>query len=164
MPTQRGASGSAGREGSKGAHLALGKAGEDAAAALLERRGFRILDRNWRPTGARRGLELDMVAVRDGELVFVEVKTRKVAVRTGADGNREDGIPVYASFTPGKRKRFAEAARRWLSAHAAWTRPCRFDVILVEQGDDGTLRAEQHIDVIEFRNAVGNGDPDWQPW
>jgi putative endonuclease len=188
MPIQRGASGNAGREKSGGTHLALGKAGEDVAAALLERSGFRILDRNWRPVGARRGLELDMVAECAGTLVFVEVKTRRIAGGADAAGNardasglcpertgevhgrhcraavREEGIPVYAAFTANKRKRFAEAARRWLSAHAAWSRPCRFDVILVEQAADGTLYAERHADVIELGNIVGGGDPYWQPW
>jgi Holliday junction resolvase-like predicted endonuclease len=218
MPVQRGAPGSAGREGNKSAHLALGKAGEEAAGALLERSGFRILDRNWRPAGARRGLELDLVAECDGTLVFVEVKTRRTAGRAVAAGNGKDvpghgqsasgfcprqtgdarrehapaaareediripgarpgcirghgnavahkeGIPVYAAFTADKRKRFAEAARRWLSAHAAWGRPCRFDVILVEQGADGTLYAERHADVLELGNIVGGGDPYWQPW
>jgi putative endonuclease len=180
MPAQHGASGNAGRE--RGAHLALGRAGEDAAAVLLERSGFRILARNWRPAGARRGLELDLVAECDETLVFVEVKTRRLAGRAGVFGNgnspsgsrcacghgreavREEGIPVYAAFTATKRKRFAEAARRWLSAHAAWGRPCRFDVILVEQEADGTLYAKRHADVIELGNIVGGGDPYWQPW
>ncbi|MDR1947676.1 MAG: YraN family protein [Desulfovibrio sp.] len=145
----------------KGApHLNLGKAGEEAAAALLVRKGFRILDRNWRPAGARRGLELDMVADLKGTLVFVEVKTRRAA---GGE-NGAEGIPVYAGFTPVKRKRFAEAARCWLSEHAAWNRPCRFDLILVERRADGTLNAEQHADVIELGTAVGGGNPYWQPW
>lgn len=51
----------------------LGKAGEDAAVAYLEEKGYRILDRNWR----KNRLELDIVATKDGVLVFVEVKTRR---------------------------------------------------------------------------------------
>jgi putative endonuclease len=90
--------------------------------------------------------------------------TGEIRGRRGHAAAREEGIPVYAAFTANKRKRFAEAARRWLSAHAAWGRPCRFDVILVEQGADGTLNAERHADVIELGNTVGNGDAYWQPW
>ena len=51
----------------------LGKAGEDAAAEYLIRKGYVLLDRNWR----KNRLELDIVASKDGVLVFVEVKTRR---------------------------------------------------------------------------------------
>ena len=53
-------------------HNALGKAGEDAAAAYLERNGYAIRHRNWR----KNHLELDIVATKDNEVVIVEVKTR----------------------------------------------------------------------------------------
>ena len=51
----------------------LGKAGEDAAVEYLTRQGYVICDRNWR----QHRLELDIVAAKDGVLVFVEVKTRQ---------------------------------------------------------------------------------------
>lgn len=53
-------------------HNALGKAGEDAAAAHLTAHGYTILHRNWH----KNHLELDIVATKDNELVIVEVKTR----------------------------------------------------------------------------------------
>lgn len=53
-------------------HNALGKAGEDAAAAHLTTHGYTILHRNWH----KNHLELDIVATKDNELVIVEVKTR----------------------------------------------------------------------------------------
>ena len=57
-----------------GRAAALGRDGEDIAAAHLEAQGWRIIERNWRcPAG-----ELDIVAWdTDGQtLVFVEVKSR----------------------------------------------------------------------------------------
>lgn len=54
------------------AHNTLGKTGEDAAVAYLERNGYTINHRNWR----KNRLELDIVAVKDGLLIVVEVKTR----------------------------------------------------------------------------------------
>ena len=55
------------------AHNALGIAGEKAAAAYLEQKGYTIHDRNWR----RGHLELDIIASIGDDLVFVEVKTRR---------------------------------------------------------------------------------------
>ena len=54
------------------AHNTLGKDGEDAAVAHLERNGYVIRHRNWR----KNHLELDIVAVKDELLIVVEVKTR----------------------------------------------------------------------------------------
>lgn len=54
-------------------HNELGKWGEDEAARFLQRKGFSILERDWR-VGKR---DLDIIALKeDGKLlVFVEVKT-----------------------------------------------------------------------------------------
>lgn len=53
-------------------HIELGKSGEDIAVALLEEKGYLILERNWR-LGKE---EIDIIA-RDGNfVVIVEVKTR----------------------------------------------------------------------------------------
>lgn len=55
------------------AHNELGKEGELLAANHLQSEGYVIRHRNWR-CGHK---ELDIVAEKDGTLVFVEVKTRK---------------------------------------------------------------------------------------
>ncbi|MBR5997800.1 MAG: YraN family protein, partial [Deltaproteobacteria bacterium] len=56
-----------------GARQALGRWGEDLAAAYLQQRGMVILERNFR---GKRG-EVDIIARDGGDLVFVEVKTRR---------------------------------------------------------------------------------------
>ena len=55
-------------------HNDLGKWGEDEAARFLERKGYTILERDWK-WGKR---DLDIIAVTDDgvTVVFVEVKTR----------------------------------------------------------------------------------------
>lgn len=54
-------------------HNQLGKWGEDEAARYLEKKGYTILERNWK-MGHR---DLDIVALsEEGCLVVVEVKTR----------------------------------------------------------------------------------------
>lgn len=52
--------------------LALGRWGEDQVCRQLEKAGFAIRARNFR----RRGCEIDLIAARDRELIFVEVRTR----------------------------------------------------------------------------------------
>ncbi|MBO7400411.1 MAG: YraN family protein [Clostridia bacterium] len=50
----------------------FGKAGEDAVERYLQKRGWRVVARNY----ATNGGELDIAAFRRGVLAFVEVKTR----------------------------------------------------------------------------------------
>ncbi len=54
------------------ARMGLGKAGEKEAERFLKKKGYRIVERNYR---TRRG-EIDIVALDGDTLVFVEVKTR----------------------------------------------------------------------------------------
>ncbi len=54
---------------------ALGVQGEDLAHRYLQRKGYRVVARNWR---SRRGLhEVDLMAWDGDRLVIVEVKTRR---------------------------------------------------------------------------------------
>lgn len=53
-------------------NIEFGRVGEDAAAELLELKGYEILERNCRlKTG-----EIDIIAARGSKLSFIEVKTR----------------------------------------------------------------------------------------
>lgn len=65
-------------------HNLLGQAGEDLAADFLLSKGYYIRHRNWR-AGRH---ELDIIAVHDGTLVVVEVKTR----RNGSFGDPYEAI------------------------------------------------------------------------
>ena len=49
-----------------------GKIGEDLACSFLKKQGYQLLERNFRI----RGGEIDIVAIDDTTLVYVEVKTR----------------------------------------------------------------------------------------
>ncbi len=80
----------------------LGALGERLAAEHLERRGFAIVERNYRT----RWGELDIVAYDGHVLAFCEVKTRRLAPGTGSPF---DGI------RPRKQARVRRMARSWLS-------------------------------------------------
>ncbi|MFI5271609.1 MAG: YraN family protein [Ktedonobacterales bacterium] len=114
----------------------LGGAGERLAAAWLAERGYRIVTRNWRcPYG-----EVDLVAEQAGELVFVEVKTRR--------GERL-GAPEEA-VTATKRRRLVATAASYLAAAGADDRPYRIDVIAVDLAPSGKLLGIRH-----FPSCVG---------
>jgi putative endonuclease len=108
----------------------LGDAGERLAAAWLEAHGYHVLARNWRcPYG-----ELDLIAERDGELVFVEVKTRR--------GERM-GAPEEA-ITPTKRRRLIASTLSYLAEQGAEDHPYRIDVLAVALAPSGTLLGIRH--------------------
>ena len=96
---------------------ALGRRGEELAAAHLIASGLTIVERNWRcPQG-----EIDVVA-RDGdELVFVEVKTRS-SVRYGH--------PLEA-ITPIKLARLRRLAGEWCAQHPGSGEHIRIDAVSV---------------------------------
>jgi putative endonuclease len=104
----------------------LGAAGEAAACADLERRGYRILARNARADR----VELDIVAERGGVLVFVEVKTRRGA----ACGSAAEAVDAR------KQARLARGAAAWLRASGRRAQRVRFDVITCQLEARGGLR------------------------
>lgn len=150
------------------AHLLLGAAGENRAARYLEKKGYLVLAQNWRA----KQLELDLVCKDEDTVVFVEVKTRSVAPSSSPSSPSSaadvDKFPAplaspESAFSPAKQARLIKAAAAWLSAHNAWSQPCRFDLIcIVKNGDHYNL--EHYCHVIELSNLVAGGHTAWQPW
>ncbi len=111
----------------------VGREGEDRALRVLEARGLRLLERNYRVARgpSRRGGEIDLILLdRDGTLVFVEVRARRGASAGGA----------AASVGPAKRARLVYAAQSYL-AGLDRIPPCRFDVVAVDGDRVQWLRA-----------------------
>ncbi|HSZ41185.1 MAG TPA: YraN family protein [Trebonia sp.] len=102
----------------------LGREGEQAAVDYLTKRGFRILDRNWRCADG----EIDIVAVERHALVVCEVKTRS--------GTRY-GTPLEA-VSRAKHRRLRRLAVQWLNAHGIRFEQIRIDVVgLLYEGTGG---------------------------
>jgi putative endonuclease len=95
--------------------------GENLAVSELTRRGYAILDRRYR---TRRG-EIDIVADDGGTIVFVEVKARA----TGDFGGGAEAV------TPFKQRRLVSMAIDYLARRGLTERPCRFDVIAIDDVD-----------------------------
>jgi putative endonuclease len=108
----------------------LGPAAEALAAAYLERRGWTILERNWR-VGHK---EIDLIAARAGIVAFVEVKARSRA----SWAHPLDAINRY------KRRQLELAARAWIARRGVAAGDYRFDAIWVV-GDPGGTHQLRHV-------------------
>jgi putative endonuclease len=95
----------------------FGKWGEDKAAEYLTKQGYAIIERNYR---CRFG-EIDIIAVKEGTLTFVEVKTR---------ANLKFGRPA-ASVTKTKQNKIHSTGFHYLSSCNIKYRGFYFDVIEV---------------------------------
>ncbi len=93
----------------------LGKIGEDIASEFLQKKGYKIIQKNFK---CRQG-EIDIIAKDKNELVIVEVKTRK---------SLEYGAPVDA-VDNNKRKHIYKVAEYYLHINKLENIFIRFDVI-----------------------------------
>ncbi|GED70269.1 UPF0102 protein [Brevibacillus reuszeri] len=113
----------------------LGQAGEQMAGEFLEQKGYQIIRRNVR---TRRG-EIDLIAMDDSTLVFVEVRTRT---------SHSFGTALE-SVTWRKRQKLRELATEYLQSVEGFVPSFRFDVVAVEYHNRGkneeTIRI-QHIE------------------
>lgn len=111
---------------------ASGKIGEDYAAQLLAKKGYRVVARNYR---SRFG-EIDLIAENKEYIVFVEVKTRGEHYTVG---------PLEA-VTAGKQKKIIKTALFYLQSNKTTLQP-RFDVIgIVTAADPFSVLSVEHIE------------------
>lgn len=118
--------------------LIAGKKGEDLATAFLEKKGYGIVERNFR---TRNG-EIDIVAIdpstgsgQDQTLVFIEVKTR--------EGNAF-GTPLEA-ITYFKLKFLIRTATFYSASHPRLPKGLRIDAIAVSLGPSGEMLDIEHV-------------------
>lgn len=109
----------------------LGRWGEKRCEGFLKKKGFKKLTRNY----SCRGGEIDLIMVApEGEVVFVEVKTR-------ADETFET---TESAITPAKKTRMSRAARYFLATHNIEDRPFRFDVVTIVLGQSGPVQIRHY--------------------
>jgi len=91
---------------------------EEKAAKFLIQQGFRILQKNYR---CQMG-EIDLIAIENGILVFVEVKYRN---------HLQKGYPAEA-VTHLKQRKIIQTARYYCyKKKIPQTQSCRFDVVSI---------------------------------
>jgi putative endonuclease len=115
---------------------ALGSRAEEICEQQLMRRGWRILDRNWR---VRMG-EIDIVAMDGSTLVIVEVKAHRSSNRAGP------ATPALA-VGPQKQRRLRRLASAWLMSRRQGRafEELRFDVVGITFAPDGSIAGYEHI-------------------
>ncbi|RLD46781.1 MAG: endonuclease [Bacteroidetes bacterium] len=102
----------------------LGRQGEEIATHFLAEKGFKILKRNWH-FGK---LELDIIAIDNNTLVFVEVKTRSANYL----------VEPELSITNKQRGFLIKAANAFIDTHS-YDMEARFDIVSIvihPQGKD----------------------------
>lgn len=110
-----------------------GNWGEDFALKHLERKGYQLLERNWR-TGR---IELDLI-LKDGvEIVFVEVKSKH---------GIHFGSPLLA-VNQKKEERILLAATQYCE-HINWEGAIRFDLIEVLYFDKKVPQLKHYTDAF----------------
>lgn len=119
----------------------LGERGEDAAARYLKKKGYVILERGH---DSRLG-ELDIIAVDDRTVVFVEVKTR-----TSDDA----GHPAEA-VDERKQRRMAQSALAYLKAKRLLQNSARFDVIGILWPQDSDKPVIEHYQNAFSPQGIG---------
>jgi putative endonuclease len=114
----------------------LGKLGEDLASEHLIRRGFQILERNYRT----RWGELDIVAFDGHTLCFAEVKTRRLVAGSA--------LGPFDSIGPRKRAQVRKMAGSWMAEHAqrCFARGIRCDAIGITFDRGGRLVSIEHLE------------------
>ncbi|MEZ6136053.1 MAG: YraN family protein [Pirellulaceae bacterium] len=95
----------------------LGPAGEREAAKFLRKLGYRIVAHSHR----QRLGEIDLIAIDDGCVVFVEVKT------WNSDSNGDPSLAVDRR----KQEKITRAALIFLKAKGLLEHPARFDVVSI---------------------------------
>ncbi|MFP3854749.1 MAG: YraN family protein [Anaerolineales bacterium] len=114
----------------------LGQWGEEVAAGHLAATGVEVLERNWRTTEG----EIDLIGIKDGSFVFVEVKTRK----STSFGPPEGAVDAR------KQRRIQRSAWRYLESINELQADWRIDVIAIEQSSDGQIgRIDHYVNAVE---------------
>lgn len=116
------------------AHNELGRWGEDCAAQYLESKGFIIMERDWHSHHR----DIDIIARKNEELVFIEVKTRQ---------NRTFSDPEQA-VDYRKLRNLQAAINHYLKMRGPGLSP-RFDIVSVV-GTIGNTPEIEHIEDVRL--------------
>ena len=112
----------------------IGRFGESLAEQALTNAGYNVIDHNWRGSVG----EIDLVAIQNDYLIFVEVKVRK---------SLKFGSPEE-SITRSKQRRINHTALEYLFKTAQQEKPWRVDIVAIElSSTNKVVRLSHYIGV-----------------
>jgi putative endonuclease len=111
-------------------HNDIGNKAEEMAAKFLSKKGYDILDQNYT---FGKG-EIDIIALKDGWLVFVEVRARSEVIH---------GFPEQ-TISKNKAKLIIKTAENYIY-QKDWHGNVRFDIIAITVGE--------HFEIMQFEDA-----------
>lgn len=114
----------------------LGNLGENLALKHLKSKAYRILARNFRSKFG----EIDIIAIHENDLVFIEVKTR---------WSQSFGPPEEA-ITPWKIRRIIKTGQYFKLLHPELPDSLRLDAVVIDLDNQGRL---ERIEII--KNCTG---------
>jgi putative endonuclease len=112
-------------------HNELGKIGEDLAVEFLEKKGYKILERNWRFKKA----EVDIITLKKDVLAIIEVKTRS----SNYCGNPQDFV------NPKKIQLLVEAINQYVTTKDLDVE-VRFDIVAI-------LKNQKEFNIEHLKDA-----------
>ena len=124
-----------------GRNKVLGAFGESLATEYLTEYGYRVLERNF---SCRTG-EIDIIAMQEDAVVFIEVKTRS---------SEKYGLPSEAvSIT--KQGRMVKTALYYLQKNRLLDYMCRFDVIEIIVDEENNNHINLIKDAFQYSGKYG---------
>ncbi len=120
----------------------LGALGEELAVRYLKEKGYRILGTNYCNTYGRRLGEIDIVAQKEEELIFVEVKSRL---------QNTEGVSLpEAGITRDKLRKLDRIAQHYLREKGWEMKAYHFDAVAVLYDQRLRKASIRHIEHIFF--------------
>ncbi len=112
----------------------IGKKGEDEASIFLQKKRYKVIERNFRGKNG----EVDIIASTNNVLVFVEVKTRT---------SSKFGTP-FEAITHWKLEALVRTAQFYKATHKYLPDEMRIDAISVMLDEANEVKSIEHIENI----------------
>lgn len=116
--------------------------GEELGCRYLSQKGYKILQTNYCNASGRRLGEIDIVAQKGKELVFVEVKTRL--------GSSQSVILPEASITPAKLHKLERIVAHYLREKRCESASYHFDALAILYDETLKKASIRHLEHIFF--------------